>query len=490
MVKENEMLCLTLNGRTMAQNRTILKENGQFVQVLELRLDALDISNQSQLDQAATFPSTVDKPVILTFRRKEHGGLLEITERKRLAILAKVFQGHFSYIDIEADVRKPSLEANAKSRGIEIIRSMHFMDAFPDDLAHKATRIASKGDIPKIAVKIDGTKDLAKLFKLGAQLAHIERKVLVGMGEYGLPSRVLYRKLGSSMTFCAPCDPTGVGLPSPKEMAQLYRANEVDSATRIYGVVGKPVGHSVSPYIHNLGFHELGYNAVYVPFDVDDVRSFFAFADKIEMRGFSVTVPHKIAVIPYLARIPREVKQLGACNTVVREHGSWNGSNTDYYGFLSLISVPLSKGRIRLALVIGAGGVARAVVWALRNKGVSVTIVNRTIENARKLALETGSSFASFDDIKSLSGTAHLIVQASSAGMDEPNEDAAPSLEFSGNEIVCDMVYRPHETAFLKRASDAGCEVIYGIDMLLAQGKLQFKNFTGFDYPLDCILGL
>ena len=102
------MLCLTLNGRTMAQNRTILKENAQYVQVLELRLDALDISNKSQLDEAAAFPSSVDKPVILTFRRKEDGGLADVTERKRLAVLARVLQGDFSYIDIESDVRKLS----------------------------------------------------------------------------------------------------------------------------------------------------------------------------------------------------------------------------------------------------------------------------------------------------------------------------------------------------------------------------------------------
>ena len=479
------MLCLTLNGRTMAQNRTILNENAQYVQVLELRLDTLDISDQSQLDEATAFPSTVDKPVILTFRRKDDGGLADVTERKRLAVLARVFQGGFSYIDIEADVRKPSLETDARSRGIQVIRSMHFMGSFPDNLALKATRIASKGNVPKIAVRISGMKDLTKLFKLSGQLSHIKDKILIGMGEYGLPSRILYRKLNSCMTFCSAEDPSGVGLPSPKTMAELYRAHEIDNSTRVYGVVGKPVGHSTSPSIHNPGFHELGYNAVYVPFNVDDVRPFFAFADMIGIRGFSVTVPHKMAVIPYLARIPREVKQLGACNTVVREHGSWIGSNTDYYGFLSLVSEPLGSGRIQSAIVIGAGGAARAVVWALRNKGVSVTILNRTVENARRLALETGSSFASIEDADAYTGTAQLIVQASSAGMDEPNVDAAPSLEFDGDEIVCDMVYRPHETAFLKRAANAGCKLIHGIDMLLAQGKLQFKAFTGFDYPIE-----
>ena len=479
----------------MAQNIAMLKENDGYVDILELRLDALDLSDESQIEEAASFPSTVGKPVILTFRRMADGGLADVTERRRLALLARVSKGGFSYIDIEADVRKPSLEEDAKARGVQVIRSMHFMEGFPDNLALKASRIAANGGIPKIAARISGMKDLIRLFKLSEQLSHIERKIIVGIGEYGLPSRVLYRRLGSLLTFCALDDPAGVGLMSPKSMKELYRACDVDGSTRIYGVIGNPVGHSSSPLIHNPAFHEVGYKAVYVPFNVDDVRLFLAFADMLGIKGFSVTVPHKIAVIPYLARIPREVRQLGACNTVVREHGSWNGSNTDYYGFLSTISSPLSKGRIRSAVVIGAGGAARAIVWALRNNGIGVTIVNRTIEKARRLALETGSSFADPATAANLSGTAQLVVQASSAGMDEPDEDAAPWLKFRGDEIVCDMVYRPHDTTFLKRAAAAGCRVVHGIDLLLAQGKLQFKAFTGMDYPFEdlptlCCFGL
>lgn len=469
----------------MSQNIDILNENAMYASILELRLDALNIYDKTQIEEAIAFPTKVNKPVILTFRRKEDGGYLDITERKRLAVLTQVIQGQFSYIDIETNVRKPSLEENAKKRGIKIIRSMHFKESFPDNLSIKASIIASKGDIPKIAVTINSIKDLTKLFKLGNQMSHIKQKILVGMGKYGLPSRILYKKLGSYMTFCAVEDKNNVGLQSPKLMAELYKAQEVNSDTKIFGVIGNPVEHSLSPIIHNWGFHKLGYNAIYVPFNVDDVRSFFTYAETIGIQGFSVTVPHKIAVIPYLAHIPREVKQLGACNTVIREYSYWKGYNTDYYGFLSLISTNLSNGYIRSALVIGAGGVARAVVWSLRNKGISVTILNRTIDKARKLALETGSSYNSVENAKDYSNTAQLVVQASSAGMDEPNVDAAPSLKFYGKEIVCDMVYRPHETAFLKRAKNAGCNIIYGKDMLLSQGKVQFKLFTGCDYPTE-----
>lgn len=479
------MLCLTLNGRTMAQNMNILKENNEYIDILELRLDALDVNNKDELKNAQLFPTQVTKPVILSFRRQEDGGIASISERKRLSVLSKVIKGNFSYIDIEVDVRKPALENYAHEHGIKIIRSMHFMNEFPENLERKATKISLNGEIPKIAVNISGTKDLIKLYKLSQKLSHIENKIIIGMGEYGLSSRILYKKFGSFLTFCAVNDPGKVGLPSPSKMRTLYKANEVSTRTKIYGIVGNPVNHSFSPELHNKGFQEIKLDAIYVPFNVDDVRAFFILADLLSISGFSVTVPHKMAVIPYLAKIPREVRQIGACNTVIRENGSWSGSNTDYYGFLSLISKPQSQKQIKKALVIGAGGAARAVVWALRNKGIQVRILNRSLENAKKLALETGSSYDSLENANKYSFTSDLIVQSSSLGMDEPSIDAAPSLQFNGSEIVCDLVYRPHDTAFLKRASLAGCAIIHGLDMLLEQGKGQFKLFTGFEYPSE-----
>lgn len=479
------MLCLTLNGQTMAQNMDILEKNNEYIDILELRLDTLDINNKEELQKAQAFPSQVSKPVILSFRRSEDGGLVTVSERKRLCTLAKVIQGNFSYIDIETNVRKPSLENYVKEHGIKIIRSMHFMNDFPENLERKASKIALNGDIPKIAVNIEQTKGLIKLYDLSKKLSHIEKKIIIGMGEYGLSSRILYRKVGSFLTFCAVNDPSKVGLLSPEKMRTLFRANEVSSNTKIYGILGNPVNHSFSPELHNKGFHKIGLDAIYVPFNVDDVRAFFILADLLCLSGFSVTVPYKMAVIPYLAKFPRESRQIGACNTVVRENGSWSGSNTDYSGFLSLIAKPLSQKLIKKAIVIGAGGASRAVVWALRNNGVQVTILNRTLDHAKKLALETGSSYDSLENANAYSFTSSLIVQSSSLGMDAPSMDAVPSLQFNGNEIVCDLVYRPHETAFLKRASSFGCTIIHGLDMLLEQGKVQFNLFTGYEYPKE-----
>ena len=482
------MLCLTLNGATMQENYNALAQNEPYVQILELRIDTLNLELKTELQAATNFPATTALPVILTCRRKTDGGEFVQSERKRLSLLKKVSAGNFSYVDLETDVRKPTFEQELKTQGKKIIKSFHSFDGLKENLELKISHIVAKGDIPKVAVQINGIKDLIDLFKLGKRFDKVKDKIIIGMGRYGLACRVLYRKLGSMLTFCSNCDPAGVGLISARTMKELYRADEVNEQTKVFGVIGDPVGKSISPAIHNLGFKALGQNAIYVPFNVDDVRAFFELAELLNIQGFSVTVPHKIHVLPYLGRTSREVRRLGSCNTVSNQSDTWCGSNTDYYGFLSLIQKPLEMGQIKNALVLGSGGGARAIVWALKNHNVNVTILNRTLEHARSLAIETSSNYGPLSDVSKYSGNMDLIVQTSSMGMDctqEPENDPARDFEYKGSELVCDLVYRPHETAFLVHAKKAGCKIIHGIDMLIAQGKLQFKTFTGEDYPQE-----
>ena len=328
-------------------------------------------------------------------------------------------------------------------------------------------------------------EDVIKIFHAAEQLSHIEEKIVLGIGEFGIPTRILYRKTGSMLTFCS--DPElqagASGHLSPDLMRNLYRSPSIGPDTRIFGIIGNPVMHTASPGIHNPGFHKLGLDAVYVPFKVDDVRTFFRFADQFGVDGFSVTVPHKQFVLPYFGKISREVKQIGSCNTVMRRGHLWKGMNTDYYGFLHPIEEDLESGVIQSALVIGAGGAARSVVWALRNYRCAVTIVNRTFDRAERLAAETGSTPIPIEQAPQLPPV-DLIVQTTNVGM-EPFEqdDPVPAYQFTGNEIVYDLVYKPKVTRILHRAGLAGCRIVYGMEMLYAQGIQQFKMFTGFDYP-------
>lgn len=485
------MLCLTLTERTIAEDLSCIERNRGYVDLVELRLDALD---PNELEKAKSFPDCTDKPVILTFRRKADGGLREVDEKSRLKTLCDILHGNFAYVDVEGDVKKSELrweedgqkadfEAAMKRRGVRIIRSFHDFGGVPDDIFSRIARLASHGDIAKVAVTPKSIMDVITLFKIKDEMKEVKDKIIIGMGQYGVCTRILYKRIGSLLSFC--CDKASqVGQLDARAMKELYRADRLDERTHVYGIIGNPVMHTSSPRIQNPGFHAIHYNAVYVPFLVDNVRSFFMLAEMIHIYGFSVTVPFKMQVLPYLGKITREVKQIGACNTVTRIGGMWKGTNTDYYGFLSPISDEIERGDIRSALVIGSGGAARAVTFALRNHDVKVTIVNRTLEHARTLSRATMCGYDSLDHINNYSGKVDLVVQTTSVGM-SPDEksDASQGFHFTGEEIAYDLVYKPRETVFLQRAEQAGCRTISGAKMLLGQGMLQFEAFTGYHYP-------
>ena len=478
------MLCLTLTGHNIDEDYDILWRNRQYIDMAELRLDFLDNPTPSEIEKASEFPSKVDLPVILSCRRTSDGGFFRETERKRISLLKKVLNSNYSFIDIEFDVNKPDLDTYVKSLGVRIIRSIHDINGIPENLSLIINKIAEKGDIPKATVTPQSTKDVLNMFRFVPELSEIKEKIIVGMGSFGVCTRILYKKLGSMLCFCS--EQNLLGMLNPRDMKELYQADRVNAQTKIYGVIGNPISHSVSPNIHNPGFHGIRFNAIYVPFLVDNVRMFFRLAELLQINGFSITIPHKQEVIPYLGKTTREVRQLGSCNTVVREHGLWKGSNTDYYGFISLLGDCFENGSIKNAVVIGAGGGARAVVFALRNNNVNVIILNRTQTKAAKLAHETMSQYDTLENAGLYSGKADLIVQATSVGM-EPDYDSepAPTLQFTGKEIVCDLIYKPYRTKFLRRANEAGCRIIYGLEFLEAQGKLQFEAYSGYHYPRD-----
>jgi 3-dehydroquinate dehydratase/shikimate dehydrogenase len=496
-IQEVQMLCLTLTGSTLVEDRAQVAKNRKWISVAELRLDYLSPSEQ---EEASVFPSMVDVPVILTFRRVSDGGLCTIGERQRLQILYNAAKGDFAYIDLEDDLKKSDLkvkvspsgekidfEAYLRMRSIRIIRSYHDFEKVPADIYGRISRLAAKGDIPKIAVTPKSMIDVISLFKVQQELQGIHEKIIIGMGEFGICTRILYRRCGSMLTFCT--DGSGSESPAPglldaRTMSELYHSDRLDERTHVYGIIGNPIAQTSSPRIHNPGFDAIHYNAVYVPFLVDSVRAFFKLAEMLHIHGFSVTVPHKRDVQPYLGRITREVKQIGACNTVTRIQNMWKGTNTDYYGFLVPIADRIAEKSIRNALVIGAGGASRAVIWALHNHGIKVTVINRSLDHAKAIAQETMSAYDVLENCSRYSGKMDLVVQTTNVGMAPLEEmDPVPGLRFTGKEMVYELIYHPAETVFLKRAIAAGCTVVRGKDMLMEQGKLQFEAFTGYHYP-------
>ena len=477
------MICLTLSGPTILDNLKALADNKDYVDICELRLDLL---SPSEVAKAADFPSMVDIPVILTLRRVSDGGKCTLQEKARRSLLIDTMKnGGFSYVDIEDDVKKSDVEEAAHSLGMKVIRSYHDFEGVPADIFSRVHSLASRGDVAKIAVTPHNTADVMTLFRINEELKDVP-KIIIGMGEWGVATRILYKKMGSILTFGSNGKAVAPGMISARELKLLYRADQLNDNTGIYGIVGNPVMHSLSPQIHNPGFHKIHYNAVYVPFLSESIRSFLTLAEMLRMRGFSVTVPFKVDVVKYLGNITREVKQIGSCNTVVRVPNMWKGTNTDYYGFIHPIEKEIDDGRIKSALVIGAGGAAKAIVWALKMRNVKVMIVNRTKSKADELARLDGVGSDSLDNISQYEGKVDLVVQATNMGL-HPYEDVNPAekFHFSGKEIAYDIVYKPKYTKFLIAAEKAGCPLKFCWDMLMEQGKLQFESFTGYHYPKD-----
>lgn len=474
------MICLTLSASTLEGNAELVRANRGYIDIAELRVDLLDEKEQ---ERASLFPSMVDIPVILTLRRVQDGGRCSLSERQRRQLLLSALEGGFAYVDIEEDIKRNEVETAARERGVKIIRSFHDFEGMPEDIYSRIYRLSERGDIAKAAVTPHSISDVLTLFRISDELKGVD-KIIIGMGDWGIPTRILYRRVGSLLTFASAADAVAPGQITARDLKTLYHADEVSGKTAIYGIIGNPVMHSTSPQIHNPGFRAINYDAIYLPFQVDSVRSFFSLAEYLHMRGFSVTIPHKTSVLMFLGNISREVKQIGSCNTVIRVPGMWKGMNTDYYGFLAPILKDIESGRVRSALVIGAGGASKAIVWALRNRGVKVTILNRTLSRAADIAALNLCEFDTLENARKYEGQVDMVVQTTSVGL-YPDFDLNPieGFRFTGREIVYDIIYKPKMTKLLSEAQKAGCTLHYGEEMLLEQGKLQFELFTGYHYP-------
>jgi 3-dehydroquinate dehydratase/shikimate dehydrogenase len=484
------MIFLVLSGKTLNENLARLAPYRAYIDGAELRADFLDKPEAE--DWAAFFRAAGDLPFILTLRRPEDGGRFRETETRRRALfLLLLEEGAFRYVDLEEASDFPDVEEAARAKGIRIIRSFHDFTGVPGDLRARLRGMRrTPGDIPKAAVMPKSCRELAIIIDAFSDLRDMQ-KILVGMGEFGFPVRLLAPRLGSFLSFASPeGDLLAPGLIDPETLDTVYRYHCQGPRTRLFGIIGNPILHSRSPHIHNAGYTKLGIDAVYAPFHTDSVEDFLCIMRKLNMEGVSVTVPFKEAVIPFCAHTEEAVRATGACNTIVAREDGLYGYNTDAEGFLAPLRAAVPSGLSHLrALVIGAGGAARSAVYALAKEGARVLILNRTPERARRLALDIGEKlgvppgslrWAGLGSDGAPGENPGLIVNATTMGM-HPREDLDPFAGgvFRGNEIAYDMVYSPRETLFLRRAAAAGCKIIYGEHMLRAQARRQFYLYTG-----------
>lgn len=260
---------------------------------------------------------------------------------------------------------------------------------------------------------------------------------------------------------------------------------QVDGKTEVYGIMGWPVGHSLSPALHNRAFAEAAMNKVYVPFPVEDVEAALHGFRAIGVRGVSVTIPHKQAVIPFLDAIDPVAARIGAVNTLVIKADGIHGYNTDWQGANRALAEVIGLAGAKVVL-LGAGGSARALGFGLLEGGAEIVIASRTPARGKGLAADLGCPWHSLAEVESLGGD--VLVNATSVGMDPGAADTpVPASVLAGYRVVMDIVYSPLETRLLREAAGAGCTVVNGLAMLLYQGAAQFRLWTGQEAPLEAM---
>lgn len=257
----------------------------------------------------------------------------------------------------------------------------------------------------------------------------------------------------------------------------------IDQHTDLYGVVGYPLGHTLSPIMHNTAFQVSRLNAVYLAFETKDIDDCLRGMKALGIKGLSVTLPFKSRVIPLLDDVDNQAKTIGAVNTIVNDNGRLKGYNTDTIGILKSLEEEVIDLSNRKCLLIGAGGAARAIGFTLKERGIELTIANRSIGSGEKLAESLGSPFVPLKDIEKIK--ADLIVQATPVGM-YPHTDQCliPETLLKEGPVVMDIIYNPIETKVLKLARDYGCKRVSGLSMFIHQGGEQLRLWTGFEPPL------
>lgn len=423
--------------------------------------------------------------VIATCRRTVNGGRFKGSAAAQLEILMKAAATGFQLVDIElqsAEILKPDELAELKDR-VGVILSHHDFKATKKLEETFAEMKAYPADFYKVVSTATTLYDNVLMMKF--LQAHSAQHEMVGlcMGEQGIISRVLGVRAGSVFTFAAATrgEETAPGQVTASELRDTYRIEIVDAATQVYGVAGDPIAHSLSPIMMNTAFRRETVNAVYLALHAKALKDLLACIPHIPIRGLSITMPYKQDVVEELSNSDALTKQIGACNTVVRsQDGKLYGFNTDVAGVLA----PLEQRMVlqgAKVLLVGAGGVARAAAFGLKNKGAEVFIVNRTAEKGQALARQTKSKYLKRADVAKMSFD--VIINATPLGMGNNRQSPLEEKELN-TKFLFDLVYVPAETKLMKMARARNIQIIPGLEMFVQQGARQFEIWSGKPAPV------
>src|SRR5262249_49266252 len=435
-------------------------------------------------------------PWICTFRPRDEGGKRDLSLQDRRDFWRGLQPGivnSIAYADFEFDLVESFANERPPVPWENVICSWHDFAETPHDLISRYELMAgAPAAVVKIATQANRISDCLRVFELIEHAKGKKPVIALAMGLPGLMTRVMAPARGAMLTFGSLRRPaeSAAGKPTVSELRDLYRVKHLSRESEIFGVIGNPVGHSRSPLMHNAALKALNRDGVYLPFEVDDVGSFVCdFVQpktrKLDwcLRGLSVTIPHKLAIIPYLDFVDATARDVGAINTVVVEGDELHGYNTDVAGAMRPLDEMIDVRGARVA-VIGAGGSARAICYGLSRRGAEVTIYARDLKKAQPLADEFGARTAPLESFK---GETDVVINCAPVGMSGPSKGLslikAESLE--GVKLVYDLIYTPEETALLADAKRAGCRTLGGLAMLVGQAAEQFRLWTGLEAPMD-----
>jgi len=483
-------VCVAVQGATPAELLDRAHAALADSRFLEFRLDTLP-KPAAALSQIQRFlAERRDVTAIGTCRRKPNGGHFMGSLNSEFEVLLKAAEAGCQIVDLEVEsaeqCSRPQLarfRASLRAAGAALLISFHDFTR-TKALDHAAERIeAFEPDFVKVVSTARTLADNLAVLRVIEDHSLAAQVVGIAMGEEGLLSRVLSPRAGAAFTFASTAEgtETAPGQVSARTLLDLYRIEQLDQATRIFGVAGNPIAHSLSPLIHNTAFRRENVNAVMLPLKVKAVDDLLTVVRGLPIDGLAVTMPLKQEVLPHLANMDPLTARIGACNTLrTGADGKLYGFNTDVAGIVR----PLEK-RLRIRgsriLVLGAGGAARAAVFGLIEQGAEVFVVNRTHETAVALARKAHAKSLKHETLAKQQFD--VIINTTPCGM-TGFKQALPLKENELNAgLIFDMVYSPLETPLLQLAKSRGLAVISGLEMFVQQGARQFEIWTGKPAP-------
>ena len=462
---------------------------------VELRLDGYEGESETL---AEFLRSRADRTWIVTCRSADEGGHFRGDTMERVSRLLGVARGTNAYVDFEfadwersANIRQKVLLAAASASGPRLILSYHDFEKRPVDLAQRVARMLQ---VPHAVAKIaySGCTATDSFAALDLMHRHGDRAIAIDMGDGGIWTRVLAKKLGAFATYASldGLASTAPGQVTLRDMNDRFRWSRIRASSRVFGVIGDPLEHSLSPLLFNQWFAEMNADAVYVPQRVEDGKPIMReFLDAVAARpwldvgGFSVTIPHKEAAFQMIGEaVDPLARRIGAVNTIAFGEGPIRGFNTDCYAASASLASGLGCTPIDLVGtqvdVLGAGGSARAVVEGLMDLGCRVTIYARSRERAVSLVAGRGIEVRPWKNRMDRRGA--VLINCTPLGLwPRVDESPIPASGLGGCRLVFDLIYNPMETRLLREARSAGCLTLCGLDMFVRQAEMQYELWTG-----------